>query len=353
MDIVFEELASDFQRAVEVAAIAAAHTRGRGDKMRSDVAATQAMRQRLNKIRMRGIVRVGEGELDGCDVNSMLPRGEKIGLGWHDKDGEFYPQVDAAFDPLEGTNLCARNEDNAICVAAFTESGGMVQAPDIYMDKIAVGKAAAGKIDIEAPVRYNLEQIANSLNTEIDQLTIIVLDRPRHQKLIAELRSANVDVMLIRDGDLSAGLICAIGGSGVAAAWGVGGGPEGVLLAAGMKILGGEIQGRFLTKEMLEHPEDRDIIPDNVAEQLRECGIKNPTGVLHTDDLVSDKKVVFTLAAVTDNRLLQGVRFARDGVGQRVQSAMMMANNGERAVRWSDTMEVVDNPNFVFRRERG
>lgn len=352
MDILFEELASDFQRAVELAAMAAVDTRGRGDKLKSDIAATQAMRERLNKIRMRGIVRVGEGELDGCDSDSMLPRGEKIGRGWTDRNGELYPEVDAAFDPLEGTNLCARSEDNAICVGAFTERDGMVEAPDIYMDKIAVGPAAAGRIDINAPVEYNLKQIAKGLNTKVSNLAIMVLERARHEPLIAKLRAANVDLRLIRDGDLSAGVLSAIGGSGIAAAWGIGGGPEGVLLAAAMKVLGGEIQGRFLTKEMLEHPDDREIIPDDVAEQLKACGIKDPTGVLTTDDLVNDKKVVFTFAAVTDNRLIQGVRFIRKkGRGKRVRSALMMACNGQRVVRWSDTTEVIDSPSYVFVRD--
>lgn len=343
-------------RASEVAAVAAARTRGRGDKVLCDQAATQEMRRRLSRISMRGTVRIGEGELDGCDSTSMLRRGEQIGLGWENGYEDLnFPKVDIAVDPLEGTNLCARNESNAICVAAFTEDGGIISVPELYMDKIVVGPDAKGLIDIEAPIEHNLKQIAKGLRRGVDDLTIMVLDRPRHRKLIDEIRQAGADVALINDGDLSAGLLCGLAGSGIAAAWGIGGGPEGVLVAALMQVLGGEIQGKFVTKDNLVDENDREGIPEDVIEQLRQSGIKNPTGVLRTEDLVTSHEVVFTAAAVTNSELLKGVRFFghnEDGKGERVQSLMMMSSNGSRIVRRSDTTEVTNLPSFVFRIDR-
>lgn len=352
----FEELASDFQRVVEIAATASADHAGRGDKIPADKASTQAMRTRLNKIRMRGSICVGEGELDECDEASMLPRGEKVGLGWHsDYEGFPYPEVDIAVDPLEGTQLCADGAPNAICVAAFTERGGIIQAPDLYMDKLVVGPAGRGVVDLGAPPRENLRAIARNLGRNINTLSVMVLDRPRNNRLIQEIRETGAKVELLHHGDLTAAIVCALKGTNVAAAMGIGGGPEGFLAAAAMKILGGEIQGRFLTKEMLEHEEDRLVIPSNVAEQLQALGIKNPTGVLSTEDMVPGEKVVFCFAAVTGNS-----RLNMDGVhdfdslensrGSRVSSALMMRMGGEKIIRWSTNEEVVNMPDHVFTR---
>lgn len=356
-NIQFEELAPQFQRAVEVAAEASADWAGRGDKNAADEAATQAMRSCLNKIRMRGIIRVGEGELDGCDEKSMLPRGEKVGLGWHEDYIQYpYPEVDIAVDPLEGTELCAKKQPNAMCVAAFSERSGIIDAPDIYMDKIVVGPAGRGVIDICAPIADNLNAIANNLGRSIKTLTVIVLDRPRHEGIVQEIYDAGAKVEFIEHGDLTAALACAVKRTNVAATIGIGGGPEGFLAAAAMKILGGEIQGRFLTKEMMTHPDDREVLPDNITERLQALGIKDPTGVLRMDDMVPGDKVVFTFAPVTAN-----VHLKLDGVhdfdpqteesrGSRVSSAMMMKVNGKRIVRWSGNEDVFEMPQHVFTR---
>lgn len=349
----FEELASDFQRVVEIAAVESAKHRGHGDKVKADEAATQAMRKRMHKIRMRGTIRVGEGDLDGCDDKSMLQRGEKVGLGWHSPHNQYcYPEVDIAVDPLEGTELCAEGGANSMCVAAFTEKGGIIDAPDLYMDKLVVGPAAKGKVDINQPIGFNLEQIAKSLNRKVSSLSVMVLKRTRHQKLIEDIRKAGASVILLPHGDLTGAILCALRGSNIAATVGIGGGPEGFLAAAAMKILGGEIQGRFQTREMLEDPEDQEVIPDNVVEQLHSLGIKNPTGVLNVDDMVTGDKVVFAYAAVTDSGLLNGVHvFDSDDPtshGHVVESKLMMKLGNETFVRESKNTCVINMPEHIF-----
>src|ERR1700724_3286514 len=226
------DLASRFLRVVEVAAIASARTMGQGERKLSDQVATEAMRRTMDSIPMRGTIVIGEGERDQAP---MLYIGEKVGAEF--PDGTEVPEVDIAVDPLEGTNLCATGAPGSITVLAASEQGGLLHAPDCYMEKIVVGPAAKGAVDLEAPVKQNLKAIARRLQRGIDDLVVVVLDRPRHEKLIADIREAGARIRLISDGDLSAGIAAAVAGTGVHAVMGSGGAPEGVLTAAALRCL--------------------------------------------------------------------------------------------------------------------
>src|SRR5882672_10844717 len=194
-----------FLRVTERAAIAAARTMGYGKRKYSDQVAVESMREELNRLKMRGTVVIGEGERDKAP---MLYVGEPLGRGW--TEGEIYPEIDIAVDPLEGTNLCATGAPNAIAVLAASEKGGLLNAPDIYMEKLVVGPSSRGRVDINAPVEQNLKAIAGALDREVHDLVVIVLDRPRHERLIADIRKAGARIRLIGDGDLSAGITAAV-----------------------------------------------------------------------------------------------------------------------------------------------
>ncbi|HEX7957861.1 MAG TPA: class II fructose-bisphosphatase, partial [Pyrinomonadaceae bacterium] len=225
----------DFLSVCEAAAIAAARTMGQGDRKYSDHVAVEAMREKMDSVPMRGRIVIGEGERDEAP---MLFIGEEVGEGYHKNvNPEDFPEVDIAVDPLEGTNLCALGANNAIAVLAASERGGLLNAPDIYMDKIVVGPSSRGVIDIDAPVKDNLKAIARRLGRDVEDLTVIVLDRTRHRKLIQEVRDAGARIRLISDGDLSAGISAAVAGTNIHALMGIGGAPEGVITAAAMKCL--------------------------------------------------------------------------------------------------------------------
>src|SRR5947208_4697129 len=237
------DLASRFLRVVETAAIASARTMGQGQRHLSDQVATEAMRKTMEAIPMRGTIVIGEGERDEAP---MLYIGEKVGAEF--PDGTDVPEVDIAVDPLEGTNLCATGGPGAITVLAASEHGGLLNAPDCYMEKIVVGPTSKGAVDLDAPVRDNLRAIARRMERNVEDLVVIVLDRPRHERLIAEIRAAGARIRLIPDGDLSAGIAAAVVGTGVHAVMGTGGAPEGVLTAAALRCLNGEILGRLVNK---------------------------------------------------------------------------------------------------------
>ena len=342
-------LGHDLQRATEIAAIAAADVRGSGDAKTCDKAATGAMRARLGKMLMRGTVLNTEGELDGCDRSSMLEMGEQIGLGWFDEfAGDDIAEVVIAADSLEGTELCAENEQGAICTAAIAGKGGILSAPENYMLKYAFGPDCRGKIDPEAPIEDILDQVADATNKGVDELVLKVLGRDRHIDLIRRIRMKGAEVGIIRHGDLTAGLLASIGGSGITGAVGIGGGPETFLVAAANLILGGEIYARFVSKEELEDPKDRHVIPDDMAGRLRDAGFINPGSFMTSSEMVPANDVVFALSAVTETELLRKVTKFEHG-GRRVNSCLMIKNGDERIVRWSDTEET-KNPNHVFRR---
>jgi fructose-1,6-bisphosphatase class II len=270
------------------------------------------------KLRMKGRIVIGEGERDKAP---MLYVGEELGRE-DDGDGRERPGIDIAVDPLEGTNLCATGTPNAMAVLAASEAGGLLSAPDIYMDKIVVGPSAASAIDINAPVAENLAGIADSFGRKVTELTVVVLDRERHEELIREIRDAGARIKLIPDGDLSGGIAAAVRGTGVHAAIGIGGAPEGVLTAAAMRCLNGRMQGRL--KPLAKWQEDR----------LDEMGIEDRNRVYETEELAPGDDIIFSATGVTDGDLLRGVRFFAHGV--RVSSLFMSLRTN--TVRFVDTI---------------
>jgi fructose-1,6-bisphosphatase II / sedoheptulose-1,7-bisphosphatase len=317
-----DDLFLEFVRVVERAAIAAARTMGQGDRKYADQVAVESMRKEMESVDIDGTIVIGEGERDEAP---MLYIGEKVGKG-----GD---PVDIAVDPLEGTNLCATGAPNAIAVLAASEKGGLLHAPDIYMEKLVVGPSSKGKIDINAPVEDNLKSIAKALDREVNDLVVIVLDRPRHERLIADIRKAGARIRLIGDGDLSAGISAAVVGTGVHAVMGTGGAPEGVLTAAAMRCLNGEIQARLvLTKEA-----DR--------ERLKRMGIPDIGRIYGTEDLAPGKSIIFAAAGVTDGALLRGVRFFGDGT----RTHTLVMTTMPHQVRFIDTIHAKDDPDVKIR----
>jgi fructose-1,6-bisphosphatase class II len=338
------ELSLDFLRVCEAAAIAAAKTMGQGDRKFSDRVAVEAMREVMETVPMRGRIVIGEGERDKAP---MLYIGEEVGgSGLNPELRAEFPEVDIAVDPLEGTNLCALGANNAIAVLAAAERGGLLNAPDIYMDKIVVGPSCRGAVDIDAPVKDNLRNIARRLGRDIDDLTVIVLDRPRHKKLINDVREAGARIRLISDGDLSAGISSAVAGTNIHALMGIGGAPEGVLTAAAMKCLNGEIQARLIfDPEKLGVDASKVPPAEEVIARLKEMGINDPNKVYDTNDLAPGKKIIFAATGVTDGALLRGVRFF--GAGKRTHSLVMTTES--RNIRFVDTVHVEGGPDAVIR----
>jgi fructose-1,6-bisphosphatase II len=315
------DLSLEFLRVVERAAIACAHTMGQGDGHKSDQAAVEAMRQEMDTVPIDGTVVIGEGERDEAP---MLFIGEKVGIAAH--NGGKYPQVDIAVDPLEGTNLCATGAPNALAVLAAAEGGGLLHAPDIYMEKLIVGPSSKDAVDLDAPVKYNLWAIAKSLGRKVEDLVVIVLDRPRHEKLIAEIRATGARIRLIGDGDVAAGIAAAVVGSGVHAVMGTGGAPEGVLTAAAMRCLNGEIIARLV----IGKPEDE--------ERCHAMGVADVKKVYRSSDLAPGKQIIFAATGVTDGTLMKGVRFFGDGV--RTTSLVMQTD--PHRIRFIDSIQVTE-----------
>ncbi len=323
------ELSLEFLRVVEQAAIASAHTMGLGDRHKSDDEAVKAMRATMDTVGMDGTIVIGEGERDEAP---MLFIGEKVGAAQRDKTRSF-PAVDIAVDPLEGTNLCATGEPNSIAVLAASERGGLLHAPDLYMEKIVVGPTCKGAVDLDAPVAENLRAIAKRLDRDIEDLVVIVLDRPRHEKLINDIRATGARIRLIGDGDLSAGISAAVVGTGVHAVMGTGGAPEGVLTAAALRCLNGQILARLVVSK----PEHQ--------ERLAKMGIKDPRRIYDTDELAPGKKIIFAATGVTDGNLLRGVRFF--GEGTRTNSLILTLDT--RQVRFVDTVHLEKRPDVKVR----
>ena len=323
------KLSLEFLRVVEQAAIASARTMGLGDRHKADDEAVKSMRATMDTVEMDGTIVIGEGERDEAP---MLFIGEKVGAAQREKTRTF-PAVDIAVDPLEGTNLCATGEPNAIAVLAASERGGLLHAPDLYMEKIVVGPTSKGAVDLDAPVAENLRAIAKRLDRDVEDLVIIVLDRPRHEKLINDIRAAGARIRLIGDGDLSAGISAAVVGTGVHAVMGTGGAPEGVLTAAALRCLNGQILGRLVVSKP-EH-----------EERLAKMGIRDPNRIYDTDELAPGKKLIFAATGVTDGNLLRGVRFF--GEGTRTQSLILTLES--RQVRFVDTVHLEKRPDVKVR----
>jgi fructose-1,6-bisphosphatase II len=313
------DLALEFLRVVEKAAIASARTMGTGDRNLADQVATEAMRQTMDTVPMRGNIVIGEGERDEAP---MLYIGEKVGAEF--PDGRQVPEIDIAVDPLEGTNLCATGAPGAITVLAASEKGGLLNAPDCYMEKIVVGPSCKHAIDLDAPVADNLKNIARRLQRGVDDLVVIVLDRPRHEKLIADIRKAGARIKLIGDGDLSAGIAAAVIGTGVHCVMGSGGAPEGVITAAAIRCLNGYMLGRLV----INKPE--------LEERIARMGIKDKGRIYEAQDLAPGNQMIFAATGVTDGSLMRGVRFFGEGI--RTSSVIMTLKTGR--VRFIDSIHL-------------
>lgn len=314
------DLSLAFLDVVEQAAVACAHTMGQGNRHHSDQVAVEAMRSRLDSVPIDGRVVIGEGERDKAP---MLYIGEKVGKAAADGT-KGLPSIDIAVDPLEGTNLCATGSPNAIAVLAAAERGGLLHAPDIYMEKLVVGPRSKHSVDLDAPVADNLKAIAKCLGRAVEDLVVVVLDRSRHEEMIREIREVGARIQLIGDGDLSAAISAALVGSGVHAAMGTGGAPEGVLAAAAMRCLNGEILGRLV------------IDTPAKAERIQKMGITDPAKVYRSSELASGERIIFAATGVTEGTFMKGVRFF--GEGTRTSSLVMQTN--PHRVQFIDTIHV-------------
>ncbi len=309
-------LVLDTVRVTEQAAIAASRVAGKGDADLVDQAGTDAMRRVLNELHIDGEIVIGEGERDEAP---MLFIGERLGRA----EAGAYP-VDIAVDPVEGTNITARLVNNSVAVIALAEQGGLFRAPDTYMEKLVVGPPAAGTVDLSWPVAANLHSVALSLDRAVEDLTVVILDRPRHEALIAEVRDAGARVKLIGDGDVIAALSAAVRGTGVHAVMGTGGAPEGVLAAAALKCLGGEIQARFKPRNSAER------------ERLEAMGA-SVDQIYTTVDLAPGSTMVFSATGITDGDLLRGVKFFKNGA--RTHSVTMGLES--QVIRFSDAVHLL------------
>src|SRR2546428_6252043 len=322
------DLASRFLRVVETAAIASARTMGKGERHFSDQVATEAMRKTMDAIPMRGTIVIGEGERDEAP---MLYIGEQVGGTF--PDGSHIPTVDIAVDPLEGTNLCATGAPGSITVLAASEKGGLLHAPDCYMEKIVVGPSCKNAVELDAPVEDNLKNIARRLERDVEDLVVIVLDRPRHEKLISDIRKAGARIKLIGDGDLSAGIAAAVIGTGVHAVMGSGRAPEGGISAAGIRWLNGYMLGRLV----INKPE--------LEERIARMGIKDKNQIYEAEDLAPGKQLIFAATGVTDGALMRGVRFF--GEGTRTSSLIVTLQTGK--VRFVDSIHLEKSPDVKIR----
>ncbi|WP_028784126.1 class II fructose-bisphosphatase [Thalassobacillus devorans] len=317
-------LTMELVRVTEAAALKSARWMGRGKKEEADDAATSAMRDVFDTIPMKGTVVIGEGEMDEAP---MLYIGEKLGNG-------YGPRVDVAVDPLEGTNIVAQGTWNALAVIAIADHGALLHAPDMYMDKIAVGPEAVGKVDINASIADNLKAVAEAKNKDVEDVVAIVLNRKRHEGIIEEIRAAGARIKLIPDGDVAAAINTAFDHTGVDILFGSGGAPEGVLAATALKCLGGEIQGKLLPAN------------DEELERCKSMGIEDINKVLYMDDFCSGDDAIFAATGVTDGELLTGVQFK--GTKATTQTIVMRAKSG--TVRFIDgDHSLKKKPNLVIK----
>lgn len=306
-------LSLEFARVVEAAALRSGRLLGRGQKDAADGLAVDAMRQAFDSVRISGTVVIGEGEIDEAP---MLYIGEHVGAGG--------PEVDIAVDPIEGTNLIAKGQNGAIAVMAIAEKGGLLHAPDMYMEKLCVGPRGAGAIDITKSLTENIKNVAAKMNRNVDEITLVMLDRERHHGLMKEARDLGARIMLISDGDVNPAMECCIEGSGVHMVVGTGGAPEGVLAAAALKCVGGDMQARL-------KPE--------TEEEIRRChemGITDVNQVLTLDDLVRTDDIIFAATAITRGNLLNAIQYFPGGA--RTHTIVMRSKTG--TVRFLDTVHM-------------
>nr|WP_275983989.1 class II fructose-bisphosphatase [Paenibacillus hamazuiensis] len=318
MEIVERELALEIVRVTELAALAAARWMGRGDKNQADGAATAAMRAMFDSVSIQGTVVIGEGEMDEAP---MLYIGERVGS----MQG---PEVDVAVDPLEGTELVAKGLNNALAVIAVANKGNLLHAPDMYMQKLAVGPQLAGKLRLDDPLEETLRKAAHHLGKDLHNLTVMVLDRERHQSIIRTLREVGVRIKFLSDGDVAGAMAPAMPESGIDLYVGSGGAPEGVLAAAALICLGGELQGRLLPAS------------DDERQRCIEMGLSDPNKILTMQDMIGSEDVIFAATGITPGEFLGGVKYLTD---QRAETHSIVMRAKTKTIRFIQTLHYLPN----------
>lgn len=330
---------------VEQAAIASAKWMGKGEKNTADQVAVEAMRERMNKIYMRGRIVIGEGERDDAP---MLYIGEEVGICTREDAANYcnpdeLVQIDIAVDPCEGTNLVAYGQNGSMAVLAISEKGGLFAAPDFYMKKLAAPPVAKGHVDINKSATENLKILSDCMGRSIEELVVVVMDRSRHEDLIKEIRAAGARVRLISDGDVSAAISCAFAGTNIHALMGIGAAPEGVISAAAMRCLGGHFQGQLIyDPEIVKTGLIGESKEGNLA-RLNEMGITNPDKVYDAEELASGETVLFAACGITPGTLMEGVRFFKGGA--RTQSLVISSQS--KTARFVDTVHMFESPKNI------
>jgi len=320
------DLALNLVRVTETAALKTAKYMGRGDKNAADQAAVDGMRKMFDTVHINGVVVIGEGEMDEAP---MLYIGEKIGC-----EDEDAPEVDIAVDPVDGTNLIAKGRPNAISVIALAPRGCLLHAPDMYMDKIAVGPKAKGVVDINAPVEENLRNLSRALDKDISDVTVTMLDRVRHDKIMERIRKMGARIKLIGEGDVAAAIAAGFEYTGVDMLIGIGGAPEGVIAAVAMKCLGGDFQGRLVPYSEEER------------ERCHKMGIEDINKVFYLDDLVKGNEAFFAATGVSDGELLKGVVYHGNNKA-KTHSVIMRAETG--TIRFIEAIHRLDKkPDYAI-----
>jgi fructose-1,6-bisphosphatase II / sedoheptulose-1,7-bisphosphatase len=330
---------------VEQAAIASAKWMGKGEKNTADQVAVEAMRERMNKIYMRGRIVIGEGERDDAP---MLYIGEEVGICTREDAKDYcnpdeLVEIDIAVDPCEGTNLVAYGQNGSMAVLAISEKGGLFAAPDFYMKKLAAPAVAKGHVDINKSATENLKILSDCMSRSIEELVVVVMDRPRHKELIQEIRNAGARVRLISDGDVSAAISCAFAGTNIHALMGIGAAPEGVISAAAMRCLDGHFQGQLIyDPEIVKTGLIGESKEGNLA-RLKEMGITDADRVYDGTELASGETVLFAACGITPGTLMNGVRFFKGGA--RTQSLVISSQS--KTARFVDTVHMVDKPKNI------
>jgi fructose-1,6-bisphosphatase II / sedoheptulose-1,7-bisphosphatase len=330
---------------VEQAAIASARWMGKGDKNTADHVAVEAMRERMNKIYMRGRIVIGEGERDDAP---MLYIGEEVGICTREDahtvcNPDELVEIDIAVDPCEGTNLVAYGQPGSMAVLAIAEKGGLFAAPDFYMKKLAAPPQAAGHVDINKSATENLKILSECLNRSIEELVVVVMKRDRHNELIKEIREAGARVRLISDGDVSAAISCAFAGTNIHALMGIGAAPEGVISAAAMRCLGGHFQGQLIYDPAVVKTGLIGESKQSNLDRLKSMNINDPDKVYNSDELASGQTVLFAASGITPGTLMEGVRFFHGGA----RTHSLVISSQSRTARFVDTIHMWDEPKYI------
>jgi len=329
-----QTLIQEILEVVEQAAIASAKLTGLGQKDEADAAAVEAMRLRMGKIEMKGKIVIGEGERDEAP---MLYIGEEVGSG-------SGPGVDFAVDPCEGTNLCANNQRGSMAVLAASDTGGLFNAPDFYMNKLAAPPAAKGKVDIRNSATENLKILSDCLDLSIDELTVVVMDRTRHKDLIKEIRGSGAKVQPISDGDVQAAIACGFAGTGTHCLMGIGAAPEGVISAAAMRALGGHFQGQLVYDPAIAQTSEwADYTKEGNIKRLNEMGITDIDKIYEANELASGENVVFAGSGITDGLLFNGVKFERDCI----RTSSLVISTLDSTARFTNTVHIKDGAKSI------